>query len=119
LQQALALERCPRKDCLHQLGLALASLGRHEEARKVMAELELMALEEAVARDRFPSNPAMRVQIAEAMLAAGKLEEARAVLEKVLAEEPDLPAAHRVLALYFAQKGQTGRAEEHRRKATR
>jgi Tfp pilus assembly protein PilF len=119
LRQALALDRCPRKDCLHHLGLALASTGREEEARRVMAELQLLSLEESIAHDSFPNNAAMRVQVAEAMLGAGKPEEARAVLVKVLAGDPEFAPAHRVLALYYEQQGQADRASEHRRRAER
>jgi tetratricopeptide (TPR) repeat protein len=117
LRQALALDRCPRKDCLYQLGLALAGAGQDDEARRVMAEVQLQGLQDAVAFDNFPNTPAMRVQIGEAMLDAGKPEEALALLEALLAEAPDFAPAHRVLARYYEQKGQADRAAEHRRRA--
>lgn len=98
LRQALALKGCPRKDCLYQLGLALAGAGRDDEARRAMAEVQLLTLQEAVAHDNFPSTPAMRVQIAEAMLEAGKPDEARALLETILTETPGYAPARRVMA---------------------
>lgn len=97
LRQALGLPGCPRHDCLYQLGLALAAAGQAEEARRVMAEVQLLTLQTAVVRDHFPDNAAMRVQIAEAMLDAGRAEEARAVLEKVLTDVPDFAPARRLL----------------------
>jgi Tfp pilus assembly protein PilF len=119
LRQALNQEKCPRKDCLYHLGLALGATGQKEEARRVLAELDLLNLQDAIANNQFPDNAAMRVQVAEAMLGAGKAEEARAKLEAVLAEAPDFKPAHRVLALYYEQKGQPERAAEHRRLADR
>lgn len=117
LRQALTLARCPRKECLYQLGLALAAAGQ-PEARRALAEAQLLGLEDALA-DQLPNTAAVRVQVAEAMLGAGRPEEARSLLESVLAEEPDFVPAHRVLADYFEQKGQPERAAEHRRKMTR
>ena len=117
LHQTLALKGSPRRECLYRLGLALAAAGRDAEARKVMAELDLASMEDAIANDHFPETPALRVQVAEAMLAAGRSEEARTRLEKVLAEAPEFPAAHRVLARYYEEAGDPGRAAEHRRKS--
>jgi tetratricopeptide (TPR) repeat protein len=116
LLQARALSSPPPKDCLYHLGLALAATGQEEEAKRVMAELDRRTLEDAV-RDNIPETPAMRVHIAEAMLGAGQAEEARAKLEAVLAETPDYAPAHRVLALYYEQKGRPEKAAEHRRKS--
>jgi Tfp pilus assembly protein PilF len=119
LRRALDLDKLPRKDCLYHLGLALATTGQHDEARRAMAELDLLNLQDAIAKNQFPDNAAMRVQVAEAMLGAGKAEEARAKLEAVLAETSDFKPAHRVLALYYEQKGQPELAAEHRRLADR
>jgi Tfp pilus assembly protein PilF len=116
LRKALGLPGYPRKDALYELGLALAAADQGEEAKRVMAELDLVTLEEAI-RDKFPATPAMRVQMADAVLRAGRAEEARARLEAVVAEAPDFAPAHRVLALYYEQKGQPERAAEHRRRA--
>jgi len=116
LRKALGLPGCPHKDCLYELGLALAAAGQADEAGRAMAELDLVTLEEAI-RDKFPATPAMRVQMADAVLRAGRAEEARKRLEAVLAEAPDFGPAHRVLALYYEQKGQPERAAEHRRRS--
>jgi predicted Zn-dependent protease len=116
LRQALEQKGCPRRDCLYRLGLALAAAGQEEEARKVMAEVELLNLTWSVTNDRFPKNPAMRVQIAEAMLGVGRADEANAELDAVLAAAPDFAPAHRVKALYYDRIGQPDRAAEHRRR---
>ena len=118
LRRALDQKGCPRRDCLYRLGLALAATGQAEEARKALAEVELLNLTNAVMNDRFPNNPAMRVQIAEAMLGVGRLSEANAELDAVLAVAPDFAPAHRVKALYFDRVGQPDRAAEHRRIAS-
>jgi Tfp pilus assembly protein PilF len=118
LRQALEQKGCPRRDCLYRLGLALAATGQAEEARKVMAEVDLLNLTGAVANDHFPNNPAMRVQIAEAMLGVGRAAEANAELEAVLAAAPDFAPAHRVKAVYYDRVGQPDRAADHRRRAS-
>lgn len=117
LRRAVSLDRALRKDGLYQLGLALVATGRAEEARRVMAELDLLTLQDAVANDHFPNTLAMRVQVAEAMLRAGRPEPAREQLEAVLKESPDFAPAHRVLALYYEQTGRPDRAAEHRRRS--
>jgi len=117
LRQALEQKGCPRRDCLYRLGLALAATGEAEEARKVLAEVDLLNLTWAVTNDHFPNNPAMRVQIAEAMLGVGRASEANAELDAVLAVAPDFAPAHRVKALYYERMGQPDRAAEHRRRA--
>ena len=116
LRQALAQKGCPRRDCLYRLGLALAATGQEEEARKVMAEVDLLNLTWSITNDRFPNNPSMRVQIAEAMLGAGRADEANTELDAVLAAIPDFAPAHRVKALYYDRIGQPDRAAEHRRR---
>lgn len=117
LRQALAQKGCPRRECLYRLGLALAAAGQAEEARKAMAEVDLLNLTGAVANDHFPNNPAMRVQIAEAMLGVGRLGDANTELDAVLAEAPDFAPPHRAKAAYYDRVGQSERAAEHRRRA--
>lgn len=117
LRQALAQKGCPRRDCLYHLGLALGATGQADEARKVMAEVELLNLTGSVTNDHFPNNPAMRVQIAEAMLGVGRLADANAELDAVLAEAPDFAPAHRAKAAYHDRVGQPVQAAEHRRRA--
>lgn len=104
LRQALEQERAPRKDCLYQLGLALAGAGQEAEARRALAELDLLTLQESVTRDGLPATPALRVQIAEAMLGAGRGDEAHAVLDGVLKDDPGNAAAKRLLARSHKEK---------------
>jgi tetratricopeptide (TPR) repeat protein len=117
LRQALALPECPRRECLYRLGLALAATGQAEEARKTFAEVDLLNLTTAVTKEDFPNNPAMRVQIAEAMIGAGRLADARAELEAIIAESPHFAPAHRAKAAYHDRMGQPDQAAEHRRRA--
>ncbi len=119
LRQALALDTCPRRECLYQLGLALGAAGQAEEAGRVMAEVNLLSLKGAMTNDSFPETDSMRVQVAEAMLGMGKLNEAKDQLDRVLGETPDFAPAHRVLALYFDLTNQPDKATEHRRLASR
>ncbi len=117
LRQALALKECPRRECLYRLGLALAATGQSDEAKKALAEVDLLNLTGAVANDYFPNNPAMRVQIAEAMLGVGRLSDANAELDTLLAADPNFAPAHRVKAVYYDRVGQPAQAAEHRRRA--
>ena len=117
LRRALALDTGSRRECLYQLGLALAATGERAEADKVMAEVNLLSLKSSVAADEAPQTEAMRVQIAEAMLGMGRLNEAKEQLDKVVAETPAFEPAHRVLAIYFDRTNQPDRAAEHRRLA--
>jgi Tfp pilus assembly protein PilF len=117
LRQALTAKGVSRRDCLYRLGLALGATGQTEEAGRVMAEVELLNLTGAVTNDQFPNNPAMRVQIAEAMLGVGRLQDAAAELDAILAEAPDFGPAHRAKAAYFDRTGQPDKAVEHRRRA--
>ena len=117
LRHALTQPGCPRRDCLYRLGLALAATGQTDEARKALAEVDLLNLTGAVANDHFPNNPAMRVQIAEAMLGVGRLKDANAELDAVLAADPNFAPAHRVKAAYCDRVGEPMQAAEHRRRA--
>ena len=117
LRQALSLKGSPRRDCLYHLGLVLAASGQDEEARKVMAEVDLLNLTGAVTNDHFPNNPAMRVQIAEAMIGVGRIAEANAELDTVLQGDPDFAPAHRVKAIYYDRVGQPELAAKHLRRA--
>ncbi len=119
LRQALALDTCPRRECLYQLGLALAATGEKDEAARVMAEVDFLNLKGSMTADAAPDTEAMRVQLAEALLGMGKLTEAREQLDRVLAETPDFPPAHRVLAVYCDRVGRPEEAAQHRRLAGR
>lgn len=119
LRQALAQDTCPRRECLYQLGLALAATGEKDEAGRVMAEVNLLTLKGSMTADAAPETESMRVQLAEAMLGMGKAAEAKEQLDRVLAETPDFPPAHRVLAVYFDRLGKPEAAANHRRLAGR
>jgi tetratricopeptide (TPR) repeat protein len=72
LRQALTLDHCPRQECLYHLGLALADTGQYDEAKRVLAEIQALALQNAVAHDHFPNTEALRAHLAEALRAANK-----------------------------------------------
>ena len=57
----------------------------------------------------------MRVRRAELLFSSGRAEEALALLQAVLGEDPVYAAAHRLLASYYGQKGESVKAAEHRR----
>jgi tetratricopeptide (TPR) repeat protein len=117
LRRALVLNNDLWRDALPQLGLALAADGQADEARRVMAEHDVLTLKETAEMDHYPKTPSTRVQMAEALLRAGLPEQARERLEAVLQEAPDFAPAHRVLALYYEETGHPDRAAEHRRKS--
>jgi tetratricopeptide (TPR) repeat protein len=119
LRQVLALGRGHQQETLYQLSLALARTGQAEEAQRVMAERQLLGLEKQLTTADYRDNPAFRVWVAETRLGAGKSEEARRLLEKVLEEDPDYTPAHRLLAAHYEKQGQADKAAEHRRRVAR
>jgi predicted Zn-dependent protease len=99
--------------------MALSGAGRHNEARKVMAEMQwrraLGLWSEYEHRD---DNPGLQERVVEAMLAAGKTDEAIRFLTKVLQRNPNAPPATRqLLAACYEKQGEPQRAAEHRRRA--
>ena len=72
--------------------------------RLALAELDLENLQEALTTDGLPNTPAMRLQIAQAMLGAGKNEEARALLQALVKEDPNNAGARRLLAAFDKEK---------------
>jgi tetratricopeptide (TPR) repeat protein len=114
-------EREPRfrQEASYHLGLALARTGRADEAARLMAEVQQLQTAERLRKDsnQQPDNLDLRVRAAGALLAVDRAEEARGLLESVLARDPVNPAAHRALADCYEKQGQTERAAEHRRRA--
>jgi predicted Zn-dependent protease len=116
-REILAATREPNQVARYYLSLSLSQTGQAEEARKVQAE---MAADEALkiwAERGNEPNPGLMLRAAESLLAVGKSEEAIRLVDKVLEQYPDCPAAHRLLAGYYEKHGQTARAVEHRRRA--
>jgi tetratricopeptide (TPR) repeat protein len=101
------LNTTPRRECLYQLGLTLEAAGQSDEAKRVLAEVDLLSLKGQIEKDRFPHNPAMRVQVAEALIAAGKHTDAAKELDAALAEDPTFAAAQRLKADLGRTTGKT------------
>ncbi|HWP98864.1 MAG TPA: tetratricopeptide repeat protein, partial [Vicinamibacterales bacterium] len=85
------------------LGLCRMAIGRQAEA--------VAALREAVRLD--PAAPGPRVKLGEALLAAGELDEAARLYERLAAERPDLPHAHYGLGRVRAARGDPAGAVRH------
>jgi tetratricopeptide (TPR) repeat protein len=119
LRQALTLDPAYQQTARYYLSQALARTGQEEEARSVLAELQRRQALDRLAKDSVqqPDNFDLQVQAGEALLAAGRIEEARRLLESVLARSPQHAGAHRALAACYDRLGQPARAEEHRRQA--
>jgi predicted Zn-dependent protease len=103
---------------LYPLSLALERAGRHEESRQVTAEMlwrQALALwSEDEHRD---DNAGLQERVVEALLAAGKGDEAARFLQDILRRRPDAAGTHQLLAACYDQLGQPERAAEHRRQA--
>lgn len=59
------------------------------------------------------------VQLGMSYMQRGDLEGAREKLERALKQDASLPAAHAALGILYERVGDTGRAQEHLRRATR
>lgn len=119
LRRVIAEGGASHKEARYHLSLALARAGHTEEARRVMAEVQRDNFEKGTARPGEADSLAVRVRRAELLFSSGRAEEALASLQAVLAEEPGYAAAHRLLASYYAEQGESAKAAEHRRRAGR
>jgi predicted Zn-dependent protease len=103
---------------LYPLGLALERAGRHEESQQVLAEMQwrqaLALWSEDEHRDE---NVGLQERVVEALLAAGKTDEAVRFLQDVLRRGRNPAGTHQLLALCYDKLGQPQRAAEHRRQA--
>jgi tetratricopeptide (TPR) repeat protein len=117
LRQVLSLDPSLQKEARYQLSLALARSGQEEEARQVMAEIQKDNLDRLLSSPHNPDAPGLKLQRAEAGLAAGREEEALRLLTELLEQDPGFAPAHALLAAYYERKGQPERAAEHRRQA--
>lgn len=94
-------------DALELLGTALGAQGRHLDA--------LAAFDRA--REARPSSPSIRRNRAQALLHLGRLDEARADLEKALQMRPDHAASWGLLGNVLAASGDAAGAERAYRRA--
>jgi predicted Zn-dependent protease len=119
LRQVISLDRLYERQARYQLSLALARTGQTEEARRVMAELQKDNLDGLLTSPHNPDAPGVKLQRAEALLAAGQEKEALRLLEALLEQDPGFAPAHALLASYYEKQGQPERAAEHRRRAAK
>lgn len=126
LRQVLKEDSSLQQTARYHLSLALDRTGQTAEAEQMMAEFQgrqaLAELHwrqslEASSRSDQPAQLGLQVRFAEALLAVGKPDEARRLLEKILEQDPNLAAAHQMLAVLYDKQGQAARATEHRRRA--
>jgi Tfp pilus assembly protein PilF len=119
LRRVIAENSGFHKEARYHLGLALGRAGHTEEAQRVLSEVQLENFAKDTAGFGKNENLAVRVRRAELLLARGQAEEALAALEAVLGEDPGFIAAHRLLAGFYSQKGDTVRSTRHRQLAER
>jgi tetratricopeptide (TPR) repeat protein len=119
LQQAAAHAGAEQTSVLYQLSAALTRAGRDEEAKQALAEMQWRrALAIWSQNDQRDENPAVQARVVEAMLAAGKIDDAVQFLNGILSRNPKAPAGtHELLAKCFERQGHPERAAEHRRRA--
>jgi tetratricopeptide (TPR) repeat protein len=119
LRRVIAESGGAHKEARYHLGLALARAGQTEEAQRLLADVQQENFEKDTANPVAVENLAVRVRRAELLLSRGRVEEALASLQAVLAENAGYAPAHRLLASYYSQKGDSVKAAEHRRLAER
>ncbi len=119
LRRVIAEGGASHKEARYHLGLALARAGHAEEAQRVLAGVALDNFEKDTAQPGVPESLARRVRLAELLFSGGRVDEAFALLQTVLGEDPGYATAHRLLSTYYSQKGESAKAIEHRRLAGR
>lgn len=119
LRRVIAEGGGSHKEARYHLGLALARAGHTEEAQRVLAGVQQDNFEKDTAHPGGTESLAVRVRRAELLFSNGRVEEALASLQVVLRKDPGYAAAHRLLASYYGQKGESAKAAEHRRLAER
>jgi tetratricopeptide (TPR) repeat protein len=119
LRRVIAESGGSHTEARYHLGLALARAGQTEEAQRMLAGVQHDNFEKDTAGLGEAESLALRVRRAELLLHSGRVEEALTSLQGVLREDPAYAAAHRLLATYYDQKGETAKADEHRRLAGR
>jgi predicted Zn-dependent protease len=117
LRQVLLLDEQRQEVARYHLSQALARTGQKEEAERVLAEMQWLQARKRLAGDGHPDNLELQARVAEGLLGAGKSEEARHILRKILEQDASYATAHRLLASYYERQGQTAKAAEHIRKA--
>lgn len=105
------------REARYYLGLALSRAGHVEEARRVLAEVQREQFEKDTRRPGEKDSVAVRVRRAELLLGGNQAEEAMTLLQGILKEDPTCAAAHRLLANYYSERGESVKAAEHRRRA--
>jgi hypothetical protein len=92
---------------LNNLGNLLFAWGEKAEAQRLYA----------VAVAAHPDSLMSRVNLANALIQAGQLQQARQHCEYVLTRDPTFQQAHAGLSFFFADQGDAARAAWHRRAA--
>jgi Tfp pilus assembly protein PilF len=108
-------------DVLYSLHQCLESLGKHQEAADVLAQLKrnesdlsrMADLARAIARNPHDAN--LRCEAGLVLLRNGLESEALRWLESALAEDPLHTPTHKALADHYERSGDLERAKEHRR----
>lgn len=102
---------------LYQLSLALSRVGREDEGKKALAEMQWrQAMDLWATDDHRDDNSGLQSRVVEALLAAGKADEAVRFLTDILARKPDAAGTRRLLADCYEKTGRPERAAEERRR---
>lgn len=110
-----------REFALFQLARSLTTLGREDDARKTLHELEAWKARTRLVVDanQRPDDMAAQLRAAEVLLADGKAGEAAALIERAIFRLGKDPAAARVLATAYRTLGRPDLAAEWERAAER
>jgi tetratricopeptide (TPR) repeat protein len=102
--------------CLQQLGYDEEAAAHTQRAKQIEADLSRLEKDlEASVKD--PADPAPRLEAGEICLRNGQDAEGLRWLSGILERNPDHKPTHKVLADYFAARGDARQAEEHRRRS--
>ncbi len=99
LEPALGQDPSYRQAVLYQLGTALVRSGQGERGRRLLDEMRQLQDADRLLKDvgQQPDNLDLKVRAAEALLRVGRRDEARGLLDQVLARDAQNAAARRLL----------------------
>jgi tetratricopeptide (TPR) repeat protein len=104
LERAAAIQGPHRREALYELSLALARLGKKQDAERLMAQARLLQeqdfLQQMLAEGERWDRENVQLRLAEQLFQAGQSQEGGRVLARVLKDNPNSAAARQVLARY-------------------
>jgi tetratricopeptide (TPR) repeat protein len=104
LERAAGIRGPHQREALYELSLALARLGKHDDAQRIMGQARLLQeedfLQQMLAEGERWDRENVQLRMAEQLFQSGQAQEASRVIGRVLEQNPKSVAAQRLQARY-------------------